>query len=164
MPNEEAAARILRQIELERNAFDMAYFHSRDGWRELPSNDIIIGFGDTEKRAECGTTLCIAGWAALDAGWKINYHREDGWVRKITINPNGMAEEIPWEAEGRKQLGLSEHFAEFLFLTLANGGDDAALAVLCQLAEGRDEDEIEEFTEHASRDCDCNCMYDDEDE
>lgn len=76
----------------------------------------------------CGTTACIAGWAALHAGWKFNTTMEisphDGWTAMTyeTISPTGESEHLTstpdLETQGAEALGLTHEQAQTLFFTM----------------------------------------------
>lgn len=69
MPNRELAQKILSLIEANRAAFNMdSWFHGDRTWTdEMAVEPLIIGLEDITPA--CGTTMCLAGWAAVAQGY-----------------------------------------------------------------------------------------------
>jgi hypothetical protein len=76
--NRKVAADALAAIEAEEDAFDMSAWilHTPlKGWLNAD-----------ESPSACGTTLCLAGWVAHNAGWRIGWGGaavKDGEVRHV---------------------------------------------------------------------------------
>lgn len=91
----------------------------------------------------CGTTLCVAGWAAHNAGYDLS-RRRDVQVGGIAISPQEpIAVASPQEAGyiseiARRLLGLDDESADILF---AECGADDAMEILRRIAAGEDPDE-----------------------
>lgn len=137
---------IKRAEDVLRSIFAMPESHQQDQWfdvydfQQLPDKDAtvktVLGEGTVETRTvtiggmlegSCGSTACIAGWAALHAGWQIRTSMTtspDGWENQhgVIISPNGEEEEYSGgpdlETEGAEALGLSEEDAHSLFFTM----------------------------------------------
>lgn len=85
MANAELAGRILDAIESNPDAFDM------DQWHSGPTLS-------PEAEPECGTTLCVAGWAAHLSGWTLdgsNASKGDEWakVSRVACDALGLTVE-----------------------------------------------------------------------
>lgn len=71
----------------------------------------------------CGTTACVAGWAALHDGWSVRTTRIDseGYVdiEQYAISPTGeevgLGQNIDFQEQGQKALGLSDGESSQLF-------------------------------------------------
>ena len=82
----------------------------------------------------CGSTACIAGWAALLSGWKVRTTKitwDDGFeeVESIAVSPEGTKQRgsVDFEEEGGELLGLDYDDAHFLFY---NTEGEQAIVVL----------------------------------
>jgi hypothetical protein len=114
MANAELAGRILDAIEAQPAAFNMNDWHSDHVWDEetkplSPDSD-----------PACGTTLCVAGWAAHLTGWTLQ--------GIVATKPNG--EEDYTDDVGQEALGLDTDTAGALFYSTA----DVALEILRSMA------------------------------
>jgi len=90
--------------------------------------DMSNWYNDT--MSECGTTACLAGWAAIEAGWKpaanvssVVYAEKDGRMEL-------------WPQVGAGVLGLDEREADALFYEPESLGEVyAAVAEISGVAE-----------------------------
>lgn len=118
------ALRILDAIEKQPDAFDMT------GWFNTPIPkggkgwvDIVPLEPETEELS-CGTTLCVAGWAAHLDGYRLT---ADGAER------DGCLGEC-YSAIGGRLLGVDRHDGDQSDLFYAP--DDVAVEMLKQIAKG----------------------------
>lgn len=107
MPNAQLAQQILEQIAANPDSFDMGTWNT--GEDAIPGEPIA-----------CGTTLCVAGWAAYLTGW----HVFGGSAFK-----DGIHQSVEYVA--LKALDLPD---VFLFYT----SEDVATEMLQQIIDGRD--------------------------
>lgn len=149
MPNAALAQKILDAIELDEAMFNMATWAAPLCDDE---GDVLPGFKEALKPddnpVDCGTTLCVAGWAMHFTGW--------------TLFPSAATVSRPvhssgrfgdgHEIEGREALGITKYDAGILFYV----SEDEAKDALKQLADGaeeidwsviRDEEDEEEYDE-----------------
>ena len=83
----------------------------------------------------CGTTACLAGWAALYGGWSVITRRTEyrpGWFDTdlCVISPDGKKEQdwtysVDFELQGAEALGIPEDEASILFMMMRR--EDAIL-------------------------------------
>lgn len=109
-------------------------------WGEIKRKKLDLKEGD-EARISCGTTHCIAGWAAQLSGDKFIVsidnldEDEDG---NATFYPDRVAtatgQELSVHDRARDLLGLTGEEAEYLFLSVGNRG---AVRALDGLIDGR---------------------------
>jgi hypothetical protein len=77
MANTELARKMLRLIKLNREAFDMdTWFNSQDG---IMPQALVIEL-ENDSSPTCGTTMCLAGWAAVANGWVLKNQQVDGRI------------------------------------------------------------------------------------
>jgi hypothetical protein len=114
------ARRVLEAIEIHKDNFDMYHWVFFEG--EL---DALEPNADPE----CGTTLCVAGWAAHLDGWRIR--RSDSLAEK-----NGIVR--PIANVGLQFLGLKSDDIFF------DSDEEVAKTFLRELAKGRPESEVYE--------------------
>jgi hypothetical protein len=152
MTTAEAAGKVLEFIRNHREAFEMDAWSGYE-YHSLRSNDVPDGHvirleSIDQEYTQCGTTLCVAGFAAMATGWtqrivkQADTRNDHTWYDMNWINPEGrMVEErcIPFTTIGRDYLGLTEHQANVIFFTynrstvedwmhrLANGEDPSFL-------------------------------------
>jgi hypothetical protein len=122
--------------------FNMSSFF-RLGVITLPgeANELTVEAG--VKPSMCGTSLCVAGFAAIEAGWKINLKQEvHGGYKSVAKSytspgPKGSVQfgEPEWEEIGREFLGLREDYAHILFFSYHDDGEQA-IEILTKLAFG----------------------------
>lgn len=124
MPNADLAARIRKEI-LERPEHHDQEFYL-DGVDVLTPDDNLSD-GD---RPECGTVLCVAGWAAHLTGCTLTSYARG----VIASKPVGGSRPVFDAAQ--TELGLSEVDATWLFSGLRSR--EEVLAALGQLADGTD--------------------------
>lgn len=121
--NSKLAGDVLRSI------FTNESEHNQARWLEVPygpGGDYTIDVGSMESGHLCGTSACIAGWAALHAGYKVEvktYTLAASGRSLDLISPEGeIIEErrceIEFKEEGRQALGLAGTEAAALFYTL----------------------------------------------
>lgn len=168
MVNIEAVKAVIKSIEDQRDAFRMYSWHSRSSARVLDtlrSTDghvfVVVPENIDAAATQCGTTLCIAGFATLSRGFKVEYSIEKGYyggeyVKTEYIAPNGdyLFGEPNWLEEGAEALGLDEQAASRLFHYVND--NDVALEALKQLAAGVDPSDIEIIGDDDSNHCDCS--------
>ncbi|MFI6249012.1 hypothetical protein [Streptomyces sp. NPDC051016] len=94
----EVAAAVLDAIEYEPAAFHMGT------WATLPTGTLAPG-----EELECGTTMCVAGWAAHLTGYTLKSH-EDGGV--IAVAEDGRVYEVEEVAAEALDLGDTDMFWE----------------------------------------------------
>jgi hypothetical protein len=88
------AKAILDKINAEPDRFDMSVWASR-------SAD-----PDPEERSECGTSLCIAGWAVYLNGGRFVFRTDTQFVTDRVAQPDGVVVDIgTWAAD---LLGLDD--------------------------------------------------------
>lgn len=104
----QVAGAVLDAIEARPEAFNMSAWFSHPRSRSLKP----------EQEPRCGTTLCVAGWAAHVTGWHLH---ADG----VTGSKDGAARDI--QAIAQKALGLT-------YPNLFYGTADDAIEGLRQIA------------------------------
>lgn len=96
----------------------------------------------------CGTTLCAAGFATLNAGWEIKYQvGPTNQVIDVEYRFPGevWSQERPdWAGEGQDYLGIDDLTAKVLFYSTGDGGKQA-VEIMTRLAMGDDPSEFELF-------------------
>jgi len=146
MANIENARTLLEVVKLEKakasGTFNMAYF-----LRELvPMDDGIeeVIVESTETANICGTTLCLAGHAALLAGWKFKFTlrsdeydwTDEGYADVTYIHPSGsLTSEPDWVYIGIKYLDIDDGLANILFFLTFDDGT-CAIDMLERIANG----------------------------
>lgn len=189
--NYAAIKRVVEQIKAHRKAFNMTWW-SEYNWAR--TRDYIETLGDGTSvvlqlenidtvGTQCGTTLCIAGFAMLDAGWKVKYasKRDEygSWVESQWYSPHGGRYAPDWVVDAAKYFGLPVQPASRLFHYIND--NDEALEALEDIANGVPFEEIYilqdesdhcrecstcQFESHWSEDEDCedeDCEDEDED-
>jgi hypothetical protein len=123
---QELAAEILLQAEKGEH-FNMSRWWSSEHLEER------LFFPAARQELDCGTTMCVAGWALHLTGWDLRIRKREGF------SPIAMAENPTTGETGSihivaaRALGLTSGQAEELFFT----GAPIAIELLRQLAEGR---------------------------
>ena len=142
------AEEVLRSIIGHPEEHDQSSWFEVINFDELPQVNVKEGTeGDSSTlsttvtakgmlEGSCGTTACVAGWAALLSGWQVRTTKhtfKDGWqdIYCTSISPEGAVssgETNPdFEAQGQELLELSEDDAHFLFY---NTEGEQAIVVL----------------------------------
>lgn len=140
------AEEVLRSIIGHPEEHDQSTWFEVTDYEKLPKID--LSRDQTEDAAEesvtvtvqgmlegsCGSTACIAGWAALLSGWKVRTTKitwDDGSedVESIAVSPEGTQQRgsVDFEDEGGELLGLDHDDAHFLFYNTAG---EQAIVVL----------------------------------
>jgi len=98
--------------------------------------------------SECGTQLCVAGFATLEAGYSVKYAKAkqemygghiSHYISATYFDPKGEA--LPkgvrpsWELIGAEVLGLNPYHAHVLFFSTEDDGEQA-IEILTKLALG----------------------------
>jgi hypothetical protein len=122
------------------------WFHYK---RDTP--DAVVDINNMP--SACGTSLCVAGFATIEAGWSINVKKAAARYAdpEVTyISPKGDKQtNLPrWEVIGREYLGMDEAEAHILFMAADDNGK-WALEILERLVKG-DDISREEWIEYAS--------------
>jgi len=104
----QVAGAVLDAIEQERQAFNM------NSWFWQPGGGSLA----PDERPACGTTMCVAGWAAHVTGWTLS---------DLSAKKNGTTRGI--EAVAYDALGLDDE-TDYLFYT----DSDNALTMLRAIA------------------------------
>jgi hypothetical protein len=118
MADHALAAQVLEQIT------DHPEHHDQSQW--LAGTDRL----SPDQPLACGTTLCVAGYAARLRGYTLS-NEESG-----TVAFKGDADALPIETVARRELGLTPKDAKHLFHPVRS--PDVVRAVLQQLADGAD--------------------------
>lgn len=182
MVNIENARTLLADVERHRKAFSM---HQWVTWStsqakgNLTTGEFTVKLENIEEaNTMCGTTLCLAGFAAMRVGWKQVFkivHEEDdySWIDNKMVSPEGETVEftldVDWEKIGSDFLGLDKLHAYRLFhhVTLRDSDHDnaneEALDALRQLANGVHPDDIKILALPPESFCCFICNEDDED-
>jgi hypothetical protein len=121
-------ADVLEEKELKdnvRRGFNMNSFISTPDPDSIKGDEFTLAAGQSPTM--CGTSLCVGGFAALEAGWKFKFAKSnDGYgnyVRLTYIDPKDEAAGFPgFDVVGREYLGISGHIADKLFYALFDGG------------------------------------------
>lgn len=122
--NQEIAEKVLRSIFA-----DGGRGHNQTNWLHVPNDPESTHTLDAQSMASghfCGTRACIAGWAALHAGWKVEVSRdpESPRGRRLSLfSPSGDrveegVVELDLLLEGQRALGLNDLDASTLFYTM----------------------------------------------
>jgi hypothetical protein len=179
MVNIENAKLLVQDVQRHREAFDMSVWVFRDrdltleAFSKLGVDSLTFGLEDIDSaNTTCGTTLCLAGFAAMRMGWKqrlgnMTEGSEFNWISSMMIAPWGSSKcpnEVNWEEIGADFLGLSHTEACKLFHYAEN--NTTALEALIQLSEGVDPKSISLLNGVIELYCTCDycCEYDDEED
>jgi hypothetical protein len=100
----EVAAAILDAIEYEPAAFNMST------WATLPNGKLEPG-----EEIQCGTTMCIAGWAAHLTGYTLRGDKDEG---VIAVAPGGQEHDV--ETVAADVLGLGPGDTDTFWLTASD--------------------------------------------
>jgi len=142
MANRANVLRVLADVLEEKERTEKSGFHM-SSFVDLP--DMAAFTDDTmtlqagQSPTMCGTTLCVAGFAALGAGWKFKFTKAVGWdgedyARVRYINPDGVATRtLDFETIGKDYLGISTAIAGTLFYATSDDGT-TAIKILEHLA------------------------------
>jgi hypothetical protein len=154
MANTEFAQKVLNLIRQNRTAFDMGSWfedgNRRDGLWEERSEPFVVTLNE-EGAPACGTTMCLAGWAAAAAGYELRSNlgigEDDRYFgafkpgTDVVVRPEGFEDRdgvmvytryTNFEELGAELLDIDPEFAEMLFHTT----DYKAEQVLERLASG----------------------------
>ncbi len=118
---QERFQKILNAVQLNPNNFNMSSWFNAcpmEDWQDT-LKDLL-----PQDEPSCGTTLCIAGWAAHNAGYRIS---QDG-ITAFDVSGCG----IPIPTVARHYLGLDGDESTWLFHLV----HDRALEALNELAKG----------------------------
>lgn len=115
--NTEIAEKVLRSIFAEPDR------HEQRTWLTVPEDPEGPYVIDSSTMSEsCGTSACIAGWAALHAGWKVEVHLSGlgGGRRLDLVSPEGEkvnqdVYNVDLKTAGRDALGISNLEAASIF-------------------------------------------------
>lgn len=134
MPNQALAQRMLFNIERNRQAFRMSdWFTADDGPHgSMDPDDFVIALDENEN-PPCGTTMCLAGWAAVCSGYVLKQQDvgvSPNFVFGVFANKDSneaLFPEANWQTGepstnytnfvkmGATLLGIDLQFAEVLF-------------------------------------------------
>lgn len=98
--------------------FDFEHGHLKDG------DEVVVDYDAMTAKNVCGTSACLAGWATLAAGYKIEVQGQyDDWNSLYLIAPSGEEEisgysDLPLYSYGKDALELSDDHAEQIFYTM----------------------------------------------
>lgn len=127
MANRAHVARVLAAVleGKEDGGFDMKHFINTPRPQRIGKDGLLLEAGQSPTL--CGTTLCIAGFAALEAGWTFKFHefgsRPELWRGVSYISPKGEeVDEIDFYGIAKKYLEISEDIALTLFYATFDGG------------------------------------------
>jgi hypothetical protein len=157
----------------EKNAFDMSSFIDFDSTflegALAHKDELVLEAGVSP--STCGTTLCVAGFAAIEAGWTATFKKAtkvyagynndgsdyvDTMVKTYWTDPDGKDNGTygpEWELVGAEYLELEPAQAQILFYATHDDGS-FAIAILERLARGDEitTDEWLEYNETVGRD------------
>lgn len=171
MTNTENARKLVESIEAHRDAFKMSSWAwasnslTKDHLSELGEEEVVFSLEDIDSaRTTCGTTLCIAGFAAMHEGWKTKFVRGSDaysvWIETWMVSPRGEemdVDDVEWEKIGAEFLGLDPQTASRLFHYVDD--NRIALEALRELANGEDP-EIVTILKDSSNHCPCaKCAF-----
>jgi hypothetical protein len=180
MVNIENAKLLVQDVQRHREAFDMNVWIFRDqdltleAFSKLGVDSLTFGLEDIDSaNTTCGTTLCLAGFAAMRMGWKQRLGNmiesgEFNWISSMMIAPWGSSKhpnDVNWEKIGADFLDLPQVEACRLFHYIED--NTTALEALIQLSEGVDPKSISLLNGVIELYCDCeycDCEYDDEED
>ena len=98
--------------------FDFERSHLNDG------DEVVVDYDAITAKNVCGTSACLAGWATLAAGYKIEVQgHQDEWHNLVLIDPTGGEEtsgyaDLSLYTYGRDALELSDDVADLIFYTM----------------------------------------------
>lgn len=142
MANRKHVATVLADIMEEREkglgGFNMKDFIHVVPYDSFEADDTFL-LEAGQSPTICGTALCVAGFAALEAGWTFKFRKvEDtyngNYVKIDPINPLGERSSIDWDEVGREYLDINEEIGGLLFYATFDGGE-AAIEILKYLLE-----------------------------
>jgi hypothetical protein len=132
-----------KQKTEERNAFDMSNFFVPLG--DLPDDLTEVTLKSGVSPEVCGTKLCVAGFATIEAGWSAVFAKvyevwnDKEYPRVATewTSPTGRKQnqQPNWELVGAEYLGLTEEQGRILFFSTNDQGEQA-IEILERLARG----------------------------
>lgn len=142
MPNVENAKLLLGIVQDNLERFNMECFIGGNANEVEITRERVLNTEDNL----CGTTFCLAGFAAVLNGWEIKASpRDRDLFRHPDARPHFSPERPHWEGEGEKFLGISSELAEELFFS----SNETALKALTMLAEGHSNAEVRQYLEEA---------------
>lgn len=124
MANRELAQKILDQVENKPHTHNQRFWFRKD--RTGEDSYTLMPYDSVE----CGTTLCVAGWAAHMNGYLLTHYQGGVTIASLPLGPQRQVPDV-----GRELLGLSEMDAYILF---HHTYVTEAVAALEQIAAGRD--------------------------
>lgn len=126
------AKKLIRLVSDHLDSFEMADWIRLTNPDAAPDKFILTVENLEEGEQKCGTTLCLAGFAGLAMGEKVQViEDEDGWksLRRIEDDED---EYRSWSELGQEFLDISDALRVELFYT----NNALALAMLIDLARG----------------------------
>lgn len=145
MVNIANAKTLLRTVEQHIDAFNMNDWHTESA--TAPNGFVVALENIEEGRQQCGTTLCLAGFAGLLMGGKIritNGNGRDAYGRAFLPIGDGGGEDysedtdLSWPRLGQEYLGISDGMRSELFYT----SNVKAYMMLKDLARGVPDDVV----------------------
>lgn len=106
---------------------------NQDGWKQETWAESITTTGDVPPTpGACGTSFCLAGWAVVNDGHKLN------WTKSARYNPSTGKDEYVWSAatteDGREISELAQEILGLPDKEMFAGGN--SLVRLWDMAEG----------------------------
>lgn len=147
------AEEVLRSITAQPEEHDQASWFEVTDFDNLPGEARVVYENEDDREeiktvnvrgmleGSCGSTACVAGWAALLSGWEVNTVRSltgnGEFVDTSAVSPDGEeVSGVDFELQGREALELSEQDARFLFF---DTDDTTAIIALYGLIKGVDD-------------------------
>lgn len=122
--NKDIAKKVFEAVFAEQDLHRQSTWFSFDTRLDPEDPALTVDYDKMKSGNICGTSACIAGWATLAAGNKIEVQgQEDDWHNLFLISPSGEEEisgysDLPLYTYGRDALGLSDDVADHIFYTM----------------------------------------------
>lgn len=159
------AEKVLRSILTYPDKHDQNSWFELDDFETVPEADEPIEREEfdgevTETRVitvkgmlegSCETTACVAGWAALHAGWSVRTTRIEGYgeIEQYAISPTGeevgFGRSIDFQEQGQEALNLDDGDASKLFFDTT---DETAPVYLFGLLKGIERPNLLKVADH----------------
>ena len=122
--NKDVAEKVFKAVfAFEKNHRQLKWFDFEEVYLN-DGDEVVVDYDAMTAKNVCGTSACLAGWATLAAGYRIEVQgQEDDWNNLLLIAPTGEEEisgyvDLPLYSYGRDALELSDDDAEQIFYTM----------------------------------------------
>ena len=137
--NKDIAEKVFRAV------FASPKHHRQSNWVRVPEvesgKNLHVDYDEMVGGNICGTTACLAGWATLAAGYRIDAEMDDYGQTHLTLKDSNNdfvtsgVVDLPLLGLGQNALGLDEDTANTIFYTM---DERVAIAMLYSMYETDD--------------------------